>query len=211
MIPLEYIIAQCQDGNVSVAINSKRPRNQNPALHILKQSSNFYWILDGLHIGDVENITGEPRVNRLDFYIGMDDLVVFQNSFPSTSATSLGLVDGLRVPVGKERVGGKTIKWRGPLSRVEVLDTKIVVPPFKLKLVEMPIIFNIDKERSPYPIDNGNGQTMRELHFGIEHPFILQQNLRVRIPRAEIKMNARQYATVLEAINTAILIHQRTP
>jgi hypothetical protein len=210
MIPLEYIIAVCQEDTTSVAINSHRRRNNNPALQITAEARNFRWSLDGLQIGSVEEVPGDPLANRLDFYISMEEIVYYRNLFPPTRARSLGVVDGLRIPTGTERAGGKTIRWRGPVGRVEILDTKIVVPPFIYRHADSPIIINIDRESSPYPIDHGHGRTMRELHFGLEHPFILRENLRVSIARAEIIMNSNQYSTVLEAIDTAILIHQRT-
>lgn len=211
MILLEKIIAVCQEDNLSVAINSRRPSNHNPALKIFRTNNNFLWQLDGLHIGRIEEVAGQPRADRLDFYIGMDDLIAYRNLFPTTRARSLGLVDGLRIPTGRERVGGKTIRWKGPISRVEILETKIVVPPFKYSIINnIPITLNLDRETSPYPIENGNGRTIRELHFGLEHPFNLINDSRIRVARANILMSPEQYSTVLDGIDTAITIHQRT-
>lgn len=210
MILLEKIIAVCQEENISVAINSRRPSNHNPALKITRIDGNFLWQLDGLHMGNIEEVTGQPRADRLDFYIGMDDLIAYRNLFPTTRARSLGLIDGLRIPTGKERSEGKIIRWIGPISRVEVLDSKIVVPPFKYKTVDNEaVILNLDRERSPYPIENGNGRTVRELHFGLEQRYNLINDARVTVPRSNILMSPEQYATVLEGIDTAIMIHQR--
>jgi len=210
MILLEYIVGQCQDGVTSVALLSKRQKRQNPAVSITKANGLYNWLFDGLNIGKVENIIGDPRANRIDFYIGMEDLVTQVGNFPSTRARSLGLVDGLRIPAGTERQGGKNIRWKGPVSRVPITDIELRIPNFKMLIdPSAPIILNIDRETSPYPINNGNGQTTLELHFGIEHPFIIKSDSRINIPRFQFSVTSNQYATILEAINNSVNIYTR--
>ena len=210
MIILEYIIAQYQDENVSVAIHSTKPRQQNPALVIRRSGTGYIWRLTGLQIGEVENIQGQQRANRLDFYIGLEDLIEQRNLFPATRAASLGLAQGLRIPAGKERRGGKQIRWNGAVGRVPVEDVRMIIPPFSLRCNDQSdLILNVDKETSPYPItSDGGNQTMKELHIGIEHIFSVRQRGNLRIPRIDFQMTARQYATVLEAIDKVILQYQ---
>jgi hypothetical protein len=189
MITLEYIIAQYQAENVSVAINSRKVAQQNPALMIIRDGSYFLWRLTGLQIGEIQNVEGEERVNRLDFYIGMDDLVEQRNQFPVTRAVSLGLASGLRIPIGKERQGGKQIRWRGPAGRVPIEDVGIIIPPYSLSYnPNTHLMLNVDKETSPYPIiSDGGSQTIRELHFGIEHDYMVRERGNLKIPRISLK------------------------
>lgn len=208
MISLEYIIGQCQEGTTSVALTSQRQRRQNPTVTIIRSGNHFVWEFDGLNVGIVENVPGESRANRIDFYISMEDLKGQLNSFPSSKAKSLGLVDGLRIPVGAERAGGKRIRWHGAISRVNIMNVELKIPPFRMQVnSDFPIILNIDRESSPYPIKSIHGSTTRELHFGIEHPFILKQDSRLSIPRFSFTLDNNQYATVLEAIHKSILIY----
>lgn len=210
MIALEYIIAQYQDENVSVAIHSTKPRQQNPALVITRSGTDFIWRLTGLQIGEIENIEGEQRANRLDFYIGLEDLIEQRNLFPATRAASLGLAQGLRIPVGSERRGGKQIRWNGAVGRVPIEDVRMIIPPYSLLSNDQSdLILNVDKETSPYPItSDGGNQTMKELHIGIEHTYTVRERGNLRIPRIDFQMTARQYATVLEAIDRAITQYQ---
>lgn len=209
MILLEYLNAQIQVGNTSYAIISTRPRNNNPMVDVYLDSGNFVWDFTGLQNGIQEPVVGDPRQNHFDFYIGLDDLVADRNQFPPTRARSLGLAaGGLRVPT-KVRAGGKAISWSGPLARLNFEDIKISLPPFKITVDnDKDKIVNIDKEFSQYPIDNGNGRTTRELHFGFENPFIIRPNKTVKVPRIIVVMTPQQYATTLEAIDAAISIHQ---
>lgn len=210
MITLEYIIAQHQSQNVSVAIYSRKVAQQNPAFIVRRIGVDFIWRLTGLQIGDIETIEGEERANRLDFYIGMDDLSEQRGSLPSTRAVPLDLHNGIRIPVGTERKGGKQIRWIGPLSRIQIMDIKIIIPPYSLAYNDLSdIVLNIDKETSPYPIrSDGGAQTIRELHFGIEHNYLVRERGNLRIPRIEFRMTARQYATVIQAIDRAITQHR---
>lgn len=209
MILLEYLNAQIQVDNTSYAIISTRPRNNNPMVDIFPDNGNFVWDFTGLQNGIQEPVVGDPRQNHFDFYIGLDDLVADRNQFPPTRARSLGLTaGGLRVPT-KVRAGGKAISWSGPLARLNFEDIKISLPPFKITVDnDMDKIVNIDKEFSQYPIDNGNGRTTRELHFGFENPFIIRPNKTVKVPRINVVMTPQQYATTLEAIDAAISFHQ---
>lgn len=208
MILLEYIIGQCQTDSTSVALVSKRQKRQNPAMSIIQSGSSFIWTFDGLNIGEIESVSGEARANRIDFYIGMEDLVFQINNFPRTRARSLGLVDGLRNPTGTERTGGKRLRWDKSISRIEVCQIDLRIPTFKmLSNGDLPIILNIDRETSPYPIDNGNGRTTLELHFGIEHPFVVKSDARINIPRFQFTTTGSQYATILEAINETVDIY----
>jgi len=211
MILLEYLNAQVQVGNTSYAIISTRPRNNNPMVKVASVDGNYVWTFTGLQSGILEPVVGAPRQNHFDFYIGLDDLVVDRALFPTTRARSLGLApDGLRNPVGSERTGGKQISWTGPLARVTFQDIKISMPPFKITAdTSANRIMNIDREFSQYPIENGNGRTTRELHFGFENPFVVRRNNSVKVLRIMVIMNPNEYATVLEAIDSAIEFHSR--
>jgi hypothetical protein len=209
MILLEYINAQIQEGNTSYAIISKRPRNNNPMVHVALVNENYVWSFTGLQNGIQEPIVGDPRQNHFDFYIGLDDLVANRTLFPATIARSLDLAaGGLRNPVGKVRQEGKQIAWTGPLARVTFQNIKISMPPFKITAdTTADRIMNIDREFSQYPIDNGNGRTTRELHFGFQNPFVVRPNQSVKVPRIMVVMNPNEYATALEAIDHAIAFH----
>lgn len=206
MILLEYIIAQHQDNAISVAINSKKVRQQNPAIFFTKNRGRVIWEFRGLHLGDIENIAGDPRVTRIDYYIGMEDLIEQRANFPASTGTPTGNIQGLRIPVGTERRGGKAIRWRGPVGRVEFENVFATIPPFRLsKNEESELIFNVDRETSPYPItSDGGNRTTRELHFGIEHDYTIVTDGRVRTPRIELEMTENQYATILDFIDRAI-------
>lgn len=210
MILLEYLNAQIQDGNTSYAIISTRPRNNNPMVHVALVNGNYVWTFTGLQNGIQEPVVGAPRQNHFDFYIGLDDLAANRALFPATRARSLGLAaGGLRNPVGSVRRGGKQIAWTGPLARVTFQDIKISMPPFKITAdTTSDRIMNIDREFSQYPIDNGNGRTTRELHFGFENPFVVRRNKSVKVPRIMVIMNPNEYATALEAIDSAIAFHR---
>ena len=209
MILIEYLIAQFQEDSSSYAIKSRRPANNNPAVLIHSKNKTFIWDFTGLQIGMQESVTGQPRQNHFDFYIGLDDLIAQRHLFPGTKASSIGLTNiGLRIPVGSVRPGGKDIAWRGALARLAIKDLTISMPPLKIKNInDEDLILNIDKEFSKYPIDNGNGQTTRELHFGFENPFSVRFNRAIKIPRIVATMTSQQYATVLEAIDTVIQFH----
>lgn len=209
MIIIERLNAQIQVGNESHAIISSRPRNQNPMFSVTHIRGLYIFDFTGIQIGTVQNIVGQPRQNHFDFYIGMDDLVAHRSAFPSTRATSLGLAaTGLRNPVKKVRAGGKAIAWRGALARLNFNEIRISLPPFKIsENSEEELLLNIDKEFSQYPIDNGNGRTTREIHFGFQNSLLIRQNKSVRIPRIKVELTPQQYATVLEAIDKAIAFH----
>jgi hypothetical protein len=210
MIELEYIIAQHQDGNTSVAIKSKKVKQQNPAIRITRNGLNIIWELIGLNVGDVENVTGDGRVTRIDFYIGLDDLVEQRNLFIPSTGISLGLASGIRNPVGTERSGGTTIRWQGAIGRLDILNTNAVIPPFKLNPNPLSsIVLNIDRESSPYPItSNGGSRTIRQLHFGVEHDFVCRIDRRTNTPRIKLTFSENQYATILDYIDRAITFHQ---
>lgn len=209
MILLEYLIGQHQDGNVSVAINSRKTRQQNPGFIVRRIGGLVVWDFRGLHLGDIETIVGDDRATRIDFYIGMDDLVEQRASFLPTMGVSLGLPLGLRNPVGTERVGGKGIRWSGGIGRISIEDVSAVFPPFKLsKNPANDLILNVDAESSPYPIvSDGGSRTIRELHFGIEHEFAIRQRGNIAIPRFKLTFSEDQYATVLNYIDRAINFH----
>ena len=211
MIIIEYLNAQFQVDTTSHAIISKRQSNNNPAMHVYLDTGFYYLEFTGLNNGTEDIITGTPRANHFDFYIGMDDLTAQRNLFPVTTAISAGLRnDGLRNPTKKVRSGGVEIAWRGPLARFEVCEISINLVPFKIKSnSDEVLILNIDKEFSKYPIDNGNGQTTRELHFGFgENSFVIRRNATIRVPRILVKLTPIEYATVLEAIDFAINLHR---
>lgn len=209
MILLEYLNAQIQVADTSYAITSSRPRNNNPMVNVYLHNGNIVWDFTGLQEGIQEQVVGDPRQNHFDFYIGLDDLAACRRQFPRTRARSLGLaVDGLRNPVNAVREGGIAIPWRGPLARLNFENINIAMRPFSITADDdSDKTLNIDKEFSHYPIENGNGQTTRELHFGFENPFIIARNGRIRIPRISVIMAPRQYATALEAIDLAIAFH----
>lgn len=210
MIILEYIIAQHQDTNVSVAIKSKKVKQQNPAINISRNGSKVVWDLVGLNIGVIETVVGAPRVTRIDFYIGLDDLVEQRNLFLITTGNSQGLQDGLRNPVGSERAGGKSIRWKGPLCRLNIEDANAVIPPYVLTSNSTAsITLNLDKETSPYPINSdGGSKTIRQLHFGIEHNFNSKLDNRVTTPRIRLTFSEDQYSTILDYIDRAVYFHQ---
>ncbi len=214
MILLERLNAQIQEGTTSYAIISQRTKNNNPAVTVFFRSGFFVWDFIGLNNGSPEQVAGQARQNHFDFYIGMDDLFAQFRLLPTTHASSLGLTaNGLRNPNRSVRLGGTRIPWLGPLARLTTIeDLEMQIPPFKVKKnPAQSLILNIDKEFSPYSIDNGNGRTKRELHFGFgENLFIIRQKRNITVPCIQVKMTPQQYATVLEAINRAILLH-RTP
>lgn len=210
MIYLEYIIAQCQVANNSVAIKSHKNKNQNPSLKISQETNLFLWELTGLNVGTVENIDPtEPRATRLDFYIGMNDLEEQIDMFPYTLAPPSKLQNGLRIPIGTERAGGKKIRWIGPLYRLKIIDIKMSILPFKLlRNHNKDIILNIDREHSMYPIESKLGRTIRQIHFGIEHEFKIIIDNRIKIPRICFQISNQQYSSILEALKLAIKIHK---
>lgn len=171
---------------------------------------NIIWELIGLNVGDVENVTGDGRVTRIDFYIGLDDLVEQRNLFIPSTGISLGLASGIRNPVGTERSGGTTIRWQGAIGRLDILNTNAVIPPFKLNPNPLSsIVLNIDRESSPYPItSNGGSRTIRQLHFGVEHDFVCRIDRRTNTPRIKLTFSENQYATILDYIDRAITFHQ---
>ena len=203
MILLERISALGQMDNQSHAIISTRQRNQNPALVVTEEENNYRWTFTGLHMGDVQEVDpNNPRKNHVDAYIGMDDLAFYIDQFPSTNAKPAGKYNGLRIPTGSERVGGTKIKWRGALVRSLISEFKVVIPPIKLiQNEDDDVILNLDRETSRYPIDNGNGKTTLEIHFGINHDFQLRRDKRVNIGRIEFFMEPEQYATIFHALN----------
>jgi hypothetical protein len=209
MIALEYIIGQYQHRGSSIAFKSRKPSQENPAIVISVQGNEYVWQLRGLRTAKKELVSGKPRATHLDFYIGMDDLNEQRNQFPTTRARSMGIVDGLRIPVGTERTGGTKIRWRGPLGRVKILCVEMTIPPFRLRFNDKKeVVLNIDKETSRYPIVSESGShTTHELHFGIEHDYIIQKMGTVKLPRAEFRMTAKQYATVLEAMDKSLSSH----
>lgn len=212
MILLEKIIAQAQIDNHSYALVSERRRNENPMLSITQNGQQFTWTLTGLRSGEVQQIPAEnPRANHVAIYIGMDDLVNQIDIFPHTDADLVGLVDGLRIPAGTERAGGVAIRWNGAVTRVEIADFDIIIPPIRLlrNPDDQPTL-NVDRESSPYPIERGPNRTIRELHFGIDHDFILRRDGRINIGRIEFVLEEGEYATVLEAIRNSVEFHTRT-
>ena len=210
IILLEYLIAQHQDNNTSVAIRSKKPNNHNPAIIIKKSDGNMIWELRGLHHGEIENVTGVPRVSRIDFYVGMEDLIEQRGNFSASIGTPIGNVQGLRIPVGTERPGGKEIRWKGAVGRVEIEDVSAIIPPFRLtKNDDSELILNVDRERAEYPIMSEDGnQTTLELHFGVEHEYNVVHDGRLTINRISIEMTEDQYATILDFIDKAIDFYQ---
>lgn len=212
MILLEKIIAQAQIDNQSYALVSERRRNENPMLSITQNGQQFTWSLSGLRSGEVQQIPAEnPRTNHVAIYIGMDDLVNQIDNFPHTDADPVGLVDGLRIPAGTERTGGVSIRWNGAITRVEIADFDIIIPPVRLlrNPDDQPTL-NVDRESSPYPIQSGPNRTIRELHFGIDHGFILRRDGRINIGRIDFSLEEGEYATVLEAIRNSVEFHTGT-
>lgn len=209
MILIEYLIAQVQIANRSFALKAARPRNNNPMLQISIEDGNYVWHFTGLQNGVEEEIDGEPRQDHFDFYIGLDDIAAQRHLFPRTRARSYGrAVDGLRNPSGRVRRGGKQIAWIGAVARLNFEEIRITMPPLKIEENnDYDKILNIDTERSRYPIENGNGRTVREIHFGFENQVIIRRNSRLTIPRISVIMTPRQYATTLEAIDFVIGLH----
>ncbi|MBM3712359.1 MAG: hypothetical protein FJW56_02835 [Actinobacteria bacterium] len=208
MINLEYLICQYQATDISLAIKSHRNRNQNPAFEIIDEGDSFIWRFTGLQMGLEEEMEDDVRVNHMDFYIGMDDLASQIDEFPNTTANPVGLVDGLRVPINSIRPGGKPINWIGPVTRVEVSDISINIPPYRLREnTNDQIILNIDREFSRYPITSGANQTIREIHFGIEHNFDVSRAGTIRIPRIEFTLSENEYSEVLEALRNSVEFH----
>ncbi len=210
MILLEKISALGQFENRSCAIKSSRSRNENPGLTVSVIDDFVRWIFHGLHIGDEEEIDQDnPRINHVDAYIGMDDLSAQIESFPEVEAEPQGNIEGLSIPIGRERTGGTKIRWRGPLSRIELTGFDIAIPPLRLLHNEnnRQIYMNLDRESSPYPIENGNGRTTRELHFGVEHEFVVRVDNRLRVGRIVLEMTHVAYATILNSMRTAIEYH----
>lgn len=209
MIAIEYVNAQIQEGTTSHAIKSRRPGNHNPAIDINLVHGNFIWELTGLRLGIVQQIPGRPRRNHVDFYIGLDDLVAQRHLFPPTTARVIGgSTRDVRDPTDFVREGGKEIAWKRPISRVPIEDLIMSMPPLRVTTdPDEELILNVDLEYSRYTINNGNGETTHEIHFGFQNPFIVRQNRVIKIPRIVAVMTPEQYATALEAIDIAIGIH----
>jgi hypothetical protein len=206
MILLEYIIAQHQEGNESVAIKSRKPARDNPALFIKQENGNVIWEIRGLNLGEVEEIAGQARVTHIDFYIGMEDLIEQRENFPETDGVSLGIPDGIRIPVGTERADGTKIRWVAPVGRILIEDVSAVIPPFKLtKNENSELALHVDNQTSAYPITSeGGNKTKLELHFGIDHDFRVSKNRILKRPNIVLTMSDDEYATVLDYIDNAI-------
>jgi hypothetical protein len=210
MILVEYLIAQIQVGSTSYAVVSSRRGNNNPMVNIESHNGSYVWGFLGLTIGAEEHVIGDPRQDHVDVYFGLDDLMHERQRFPQTGARSLSLTaNGLRIPVRQVRRGGTPIAWLGPLARLNFSDITMFIPPYKVTAnSNAEMVLNIDREFAQYTINNGNGQTTRELHLGFENAFVKVEDRRVRIPRITLTMNSRQYATVLNAIDAAITLHR---
>lgn len=202
MIILERVTALAQVGNQSYAIKSTRQGNHNPALNITQNRDTYRWVFTGLQAGIIQEVDADnPRQNHVDAYIGMDDLAAYIDEFPNTDVEPAGAHDGLRIPTGKERAGGTRIRWRGAVVRSLISSIDLVIPPIKLiQNQNDDVIFNLDRETSRYPIDNGNGRTTLEIHFGINHDFILKKDKRLNVSRIVFEMEAAQYSTILNAL-----------
>jgi hypothetical protein len=210
MIELEYIIAQHQDGNASVAIKSKKVKQQNPAIRIIRTRNLVEWHLVGLNLGEIETIEGQSRVSRVDFYIGFEDLIHQRNLFPASTGTIIPNTSGVGYPIGSVRVGGTPIRLQGTIERMIIEDVNAIIPTYKLtKNINDDLILNLDRESSPYPIvaENGN-RTTRQLHFGIEHDYNVRNDNRLSTPRICLTFTEDQYATVLNIIDNAIIYYQ---
>lgn len=205
MIILERISALGQEDGTSHAIVSSRSRNQNPAVGITLDNGRYHWEFTGLQLGEQQEIDEDnPRRNHVDAYIGMDDLAAYLDNFPDTNAEPAGEYDGLRIPTGTERAGGTRIRWRGPVTRSLASDIEVNIPPIRLLQGDDDIILNVDRETSSYPINNGNGRTTYEIHFGIEHDFRIHRDGRINICRIGFTMVPEHYATVLEALQNEV-------
>lgn len=210
MIELEYIIAQHQDGNASVAIKSKKVKQQNPAIRILRNGNLIEWHLVGLNIGEFETVQGQARVSRIDFYIGFEDLIIQRNQFPTSTGRVIPNTNGVGYPIGSVRAGGTAIRLQGSIERLIIEDIVAIIPTYKLtKNANSDLILNLDRETSPYPILASNGnRTTRQLHFGIEHDYLVRNDNRLSTPRICITFTEDQYATVLQIIDNAIIYYQ---
>jgi hypothetical protein len=205
MIIFERISALAQENGTSHAIVSSRGRNQNPALEITLNNDGFRWEFTGLQLGEQQEVDEDnPRINHVDAYIGMDDLAANLDRFPETNSDPAGDYDGLRVPAGTEREGGTQIRWRGAITRSLVSDIDVNIPPVKMLKTDNDIILNVDRETSAYPIDNGNGRTTFEIHFGVEHDFEVRRDGRINVCRIGFTMNPEHYATVLAALENEV-------
>jgi hypothetical protein len=206
MILLERISALGQENNQSHAIISSRQRNQNPALIVTQEGGNLKWTFTGLQMGEIQEVDpNNPRRNHVDAYIGMDDLAIYMDQFPSTNAEPAGTYNGLRIPVGSERAGGTKIRWKGALVRSLISEFEVVIPPIKLlRKRDDDVILNLDRETSRYPIDNGNGKTTLESHFGINHDFQIKRDNRVKVGRIDFLMEPEHYSTILHALEDTV-------
>ena len=207
MINIEYINVHYQEGSTSYALKSQRRIGDEPILTISVENRVIAWELSGLKVGKEEQVSKiDPRKNRIDFYIGFEDLKRQRTTFPNSSGNSNGLELLPTNSQGTERQFGKTVKMMQPIGRTVIDDVFVPFPQFTLtKNNSIPVYFNVDAEYAFYKIENGADKlTSREIHFGIQHSYIVSVNENNEQLIAILTMNENQYSAILECIDRAI-------
>lgn len=202
MIHVEYVNIQYQNGTTSFAVKSQRRRGEDPQLNISRVGGMIRWELINLHNYPQEQVAGQPRRTRLDFYIGLNNLIGERTLFP----TSAGIANCKLPPwnaAGTERASGKLIRMEDPIGRIQIQNVLVVVPPFLLAKSHSNAYLNVDVETAWYGIkDQGGRITSAEIHFGIMHDYVVTNtNL---MPQAYFEMTENEYASLLEIIDETI-------
>jgi hypothetical protein len=201
---LEYTLCQIQSGQFSMAAKSHRQEGGQPILTVTAFPGYVEWRLTDLDHGIAETVTGDPRVNRVDFYFRRETLEAAIGTFPNPrSPVNSNSRYKPTNSVGEVRHGGIGIRMMAPICRfcpIETVDLYSHRPPaFEAHANEA--ILHLDYETGPARI---YGQDIYEVHFGIEAQYTISP-LAISVPSyAVLKMSDELYATILSELSRII-------